>query len=65
MSNDKKNTTTPNTEGLTRTIPDTGTSIANEDYREKSENNRRGLDVVNTLPPPPPMPKRDNSNGNS
>lgn len=62
MSNDKKNTPTPQEE-TPLTNRDIGTSIATEDY---SEYIHRQPEVVNTLPPPPPITKRNgNNDGNT
>ncbi|CAG9261987.1 conserved hypothetical protein [Burkholderia diffusa] len=38
-------------------------SVDHGERRDYGDLNK-GFEVVNTLPPPPPLPTRDNSNGN-
>ncbi|AMU13818.1 hypothetical protein A3203_12255 [Burkholderia cenocepacia] len=59
MTNPKNN---PNSDSTNKGVP-TRDSV---DYGERHDYNdfNKGFEVVNTLPPPPPLPTRDNSNGN-
>ena len=63
MSNDKKNQPSPNTNTGNRTLTEDRSNSKNHDYSE-SNNRNSWLEVLNTLPSPDPLPKRDD-NGSS
>ncbi|WP_342705056.1 hypothetical protein OHZ10_28195 [Burkholderia arboris] len=59
MTNPKNN---PNSDSNNKGVP----VYDSVDHGERSDYGdlNKGFEVVNTLPPPPPLPTRDNSNGN-
>ncbi len=65
MSNDKKNTSVPDT-GNSNTTRDSVNSDRNKSESNHNYSEGRGsiFEVMNTLPPPPP-PNRNNKNGKS